>query len=830
MECNDPTSNPASTNDWTCACTSPTVGDIATGGDATCILDECTITSCGAEWQACNDPNTFPGVEDDWTCSCISPTVGEPATAAATTCTLNECNSTGCGGDWMSCSDPTSNPASTNDWTCTCLSPSIGDTATGKDAACTLDECETIGCGGDWMFCRDPNKDAGSTGDWTCTCLSPTVGKTATGGDATCILNECNANKECAEDWMHCADPNTSPDSEDDWTCSCISPALGKTVTAAVASCSWDECADPGCVADQVCDDPDQDAFSRGDYTCACTLPAVGPIGTGTDAQCTFDECGSSGCADGQVCDDPDTNQLSSGDWTCTCIAPTVGDAIGRAAVCTLDECKPSGCDDGQSCFDPDQDPDSKDDWTCTCVSPAVGNVTIGEPTACTLDECATSVCGKGQECTDPTRDPFATDDWTCTCPSPSIGSATAATANCTLDECTTAGAICKVAGQVCHDPDHNADVAGDWTCNCTSPRVGEATAAAAVCQLEECQTKLTVGLSDEKTQVIELFDYEPNELVCWTISCEVAGAIGSFEFGALNTEPKDDLVVVNGEPFSGSTVPEGVVATFTGGAAAEVLFRGDSDAIGGTDDEDSGFSVNVTCKLPPTLAPATVAPPTRAPPTAAPKTSAPTMAPTLAPSTGSPPTSAPEEEIELAMSFEVELQTGNVFDAGTRMRQQIEVSMNSSLTFRGACRRVNGSAGEECFTADELQAVAERRSAAALQSTPTWRFLFGLLLRSVTGVTAGAFEAAGETVTQTVLPGGKFLGAVAATPVPRVVITGDRAEDDDDSRSLFAGLLVGGVVLLVLLLSGAAFLLSRKPPAQHTEHAPHHKNEPIDS
>eukprot|EP01059_Diplonema_ambulator_P014179 TRINITY_DN2502_c0_g1_i2.p1 TRINITY_DN2502_c0_g1~~TRINITY_DN2502_c0_g1_i2.p1 ORF type:complete len:4005 (+),score=573.78 TRINITY_DN2502_c0_g1_i2:787-12801(+) len=477
------------TGDWTCKCAFPQVGT-ATAMVATCTLDECTTNSatCTSQGQKCNDPDKT--VMSDWQCECVAPSTGTPATGMAATCTPSgECaaNTATCAAAGQSCNDP--DPMTANDWQCECISPATGTAAVAALATCTLDECVANGAAcSAGQTCKDLDQTA--TGDWLCVCNPPTTG-TGSQAAATCVLDECIANQAtCASVGQQCKDPNTSPASQNDWTCNCVAPATGSPATVSAATCTnTGECATNAntcTAAGQSCNDPDP--MTANDWQCECLSPETGTPGVMKAATCSLDECvaNAATCATGQTCNDPD--QSTKGNWVCTCNAPSTGTGNQAPASCKLDECLTNAATcttAGQTCSDPNTSPSSTGDWVCNCVAPATGTATAKAATCTQVGECATNAMtciAAGQSCDDP--DTTMTGDWTCNCIAPASGTATAMVATCIIDECVANGATCTGASppQTCTDPDKSPTSLDDWICGCVAPQSGSANAKVATC------------------------------------------------------------------------------------------------------------------------------------------------------------------------------------------------------------------------------------------------------------------------------------------------------------------------------------------------------------
>ena len=636
--CHDPNTSPSSKGDWVCTCTGSSTGS-TTAGIATCTFtDECAVHSmtCTASGQSCVDDN--PTTLNDWKCICVQPSTGESKTAGPAICTLNECNLHGriCSVAGQSCVDQRTSPLNTDDWSCqctgsgsgsaiksvatcayaggcaangeictsagqacvetgntwecSCIDPAVGPRKTGV-TTCIYDECDDSSnwrvCTTAQQVCFDPNTSPLSVGDWKCRCAGSAAAGSATAKPATCIVDEClTQNTVCLEVGQLCDDPNTSPSSLGDWTCSCLSSGSG-TATAAAATCTFSgacntqnsvctskgqSCHDPDtvtgnnnwecicvppmtgravagaatCVYDeclvnwktcatagQRCIDPNQTIESTNDWTCNCGGSSSGSA-VGNPATCELiGECLTHGevcTANSQVCSDPDTEH--AGDWRCDCISPQIGSgATTSAAQCVLDECLIIGshCSSvGQLCRDPNTDPSSLNDWTCDCVAPATGTA-LGKPATCVEQgECVTrsSVCSPaGQSCEDSTGTGMR-GDWECKCITPAVGRATAKVAECTLDECSIYRTVCSSVGQVCADPNTDSQSTGDWECQCVGA-TGKARAKVAVCLNNECDTAANRQTCERVGQTCNDPQPLPGRIGDWTCNCP-ASATGT--------------------------------------------------------------------------------------------------------------------------------------------------------------------------------------------------------------------------------------------------------------------------------------------------------------
>ena len=558
QDCLDTDQDPVSgLNSWECVCQVPYQGT-KVAGRATCTVDECDLhgsTCTGAE-QDCFDPSN--AVLGDWMCKCRAPAVGQ-ATGKDAHCETDECKTHAktCTDKGQSCFDPDHGSKSLNDWECMCEAPSVGKKTAGAVDVCELDECLLYGdvCTSVGQTCKDDEKT--EHGWWKCFCPPPNQKKSGDGKAAVCEINECTTvgnttalptkggQNVCEAKQQTCEDPNVSADSLSDWVCTCPPPSNSSAVATA-AVCEYDECKSKSdiCAAGQGCFDPDFTQDSS--IECRCTPPATG-TGSGMAADCQYDECSDHGaaCRDvQQVC--VDTDKKANGTWSCHCPAngPVVNSTLGGPTHCdppAESECNipaiAAVCTDaGQLCVDPEPFA-TKNNWLCECVPPATGANMAGAPTACVIDECTAdcdtcqqSRCAAaGQTCKDPDTSATSLSDWTCTCTAPRTGVATAAVAECKLDECTAvcpscvdhnAGNACLMHDQLCVDPNTDARSTSDWLCVCKAPAAGNATVGVARCVIDECETKGALVCGNGQTCT------DPNKVSTslndWTCTCNL--------------------------------------------------------------------------------------------------------------------------------------------------------------------------------------------------------------------------------------------------------------------------------------------------------------------
>eukprot|EP01063_Lacrimia_lanifica_P038067 TRINITY_DN7991_c0_g1_i1.p1 TRINITY_DN7991_c0_g1~~TRINITY_DN7991_c0_g1_i1.p1 ORF type:complete len:1356 (+),score=64.02 TRINITY_DN7991_c0_g1_i1:236-4069(+) len=523
--CADPDWSDSSLSDWTCTCISPGTGAVGLQALATCglnecinLCDSCAGAACLDARQDCTDPVQTDVSLGDWYCSCVSPATGSDASGGAASCTLDECGTacltcagTSCSALGQTCTEPDDSQDSLEDWYCSCVPPATGDTGLAQAAECVIDECEYTcascemdECSDAGQYCFDPDVSDQALNDWTCNCVPPVEGSNVT-GPADCDLDECTtgcitcANNTCSAASQNCTDPDFGPLTLSDWYCWCVPPAMGMNAVLSAAVCILDECVEacPTCAGatcgiDQDCDDPNTLQSSLSDWVCSCRAPFTG-ASENAQAYCVLDECiveGGTCSAANQSCMDPNPGADSLNDWTCNCIAPSTGTNVTNVAECVLDECTadcPScamvACTGvGQRCDDADVSPSSLADWNCTCMSPSVGT-NLTAPATCELNECTITcsscendACTSGEQvCHDPyivsqVFEELIQLDWWCECVAPASGWAPTATARCWVDEChtecdTCAGTDCTAARQHCVDPDKSNAVRGDWAC-----------------------------------------------------------------------------------------------------------------------------------------------------------------------------------------------------------------------------------------------------------------------------------------------------------------------------------------------------------------------------
>eukprot|EP01063_Lacrimia_lanifica_P027985 TRINITY_DN4005_c0_g1_i1.p1 TRINITY_DN4005_c0_g1~~TRINITY_DN4005_c0_g1_i1.p1 ORF type:complete len:2496 (+),score=715.32 TRINITY_DN4005_c0_g1_i1:501-7490(+) len=553
--------------DWSCTCQPPSTGQLV-GRPAPCHIDECepfvsgcwtcANNTCRNTFQECVDPEPLDSL-GDWYCQCVRPANGS-AVGAVAVCELDECEVARChsceddlcSNAGQTCTDPDIDPREINDWFCTCVPPAVGRMGVAERARCIIDECfyvcptcanttcSAAAAGTDFQNCKDDDTDHLSLNDWRCLCPKPYAGESTASAVAVCTLDECTyrtdtlcqtcAYSTCAGELQSCEDPVQTSESLSDWICHCPPPSSGNATTAA-ATCYLNECVETCATCarrtcshaadgEQSCVDLNTLAASQYDWVCLCPPPSVGNA-TAAAAVCTLEECVMTGCptcangtceAAGQACDDPNPSPLRTLDWTCTCPFPEVGQGAAALADCVLDECATMWCSTcanstceffrpAQACHDTNTSAASLNDWRCECVGHAAGVAGALQPADCFIDECNVTGCDtcarftcsvENQSCVDVDTSEGSLEDWVCVCPPPSVGNASAVAAYCDLDECRTpcstcANGTCLNAGQLCEDPDTSYKSLSDWTCVCPAPGIGENRTAAAVCTLDEC-------------------------------------------------------------------------------------------------------------------------------------------------------------------------------------------------------------------------------------------------------------------------------------------------------------------------------------------------------
>ena len=284
--CKDQDTHAISLKDWECECVDPQTGASRPMAVASCVLNECNTNAktCDPHLQACEDPDPSPGSLSDWRCLCAPPSRGEGKQAVAT-CVLDECETKGsvCLTHGQACVDVDTHPDKKDDWECRCIAPATG-TKVAAQAECHYqmgDECETNQktCSDKGQLCRDLNITVAD--NWRCECVAPSTGVPKVKGAAECTLDECSADcptcatksgeNACTRAHQKCTDPDSHPDSLQDWTCSCALPG-GMPAVGRPTVCTVDECAMVSCGLGQTCSDPNVADDSRGDYICTCDM------------------------------------------------------------------------------------------------------------------------------------------------------------------------------------------------------------------------------------------------------------------------------------------------------------------------------------------------------------------------------------------------------------------------------------------------------------------------------------------------------------------------------------------------------------------------------
>eukprot|EP01060_Flectonema_neradi_P034124 TRINITY_DN58_c0_g1_i1.p1 TRINITY_DN58_c0_g1~~TRINITY_DN58_c0_g1_i1.p1 ORF type:complete len:4215 (+),score=1091.97 TRINITY_DN58_c0_g1_i1:148-12792(+) len=530
--CIEGSTNPVTgLSDWVCKCMIG--GNTQALGPATCTQNECDAgqpgTVCIGEEQLCTDPDPSTSKLGDWYCDCMPPSVGRKVAGVVEKCVYDECiDKEGiCTAEGQTCFDPNDDFKSSGDWKCICPSPATGE-AVAQPAVCSYtgdcdDKAISSICTNKGQTCFDPN--TAQAGDWECRCVAPQTGNAGMQKAAECHIDECNVQcptcaqktgsmqHTCRMNEQLCVDPNTLVGSFNDWVCICpTNKAINATAAAAV--CEVDECKDPAvakvCEAQigkdgdsvQMCVDDIKTSLNN--WKCVCKSPYVGTPQTGAATTCEFDECfnsidnspvGVDVCGVNQQCLDPQLGADKFDNWICQCLDPSAGKP-GLMSPAT--GCGPLGCDAQsagtceaakQICVVADAT------WWCKCQEPAEGVMTKEGVATCIIDECVQNgkicIAAEGQTCVDPNTASDSLNDWMCVCNAPSKGQQVTGAAKCTIDECELTGKkVCNAAGQMCSDPNTDAQSLGDWTCTCTDPPGPSQVMGAAVCTVDECIEK----------------------------------------------------------------------------------------------------------------------------------------------------------------------------------------------------------------------------------------------------------------------------------------------------------------------------------------------------
>ena len=566
--------NQTTQGDWTCVCKTPFTGSPRVGGVADCQMDEClnadTAKICNMFGQNCVDPNISPQSLGDWTCRCSAPLAGIGQRTPAN-CTIDECGSTPCdtcAGTKCSdarqlCNDPDWTIYS--NWVCQCKAPTTGVPALKKPTQCILDECTALcatcagaTCSSQMQNCKDLNTSSLSRSDWLCECREPLQGAARGGAAPNCIVDECQTDAaQCSRSGQTCKDPNTSPSSLNDWSCSCAAPSVGIKLAGTATCVHEGECAQRAgtcTAAGQGCGDK---SVVDGDWYCFCVLPATGSAATAKVATCVFDECQNicQNCADqgygnrcalaGQKCVDPVKTIVSLHDWSCECQPPFSGSATRGPAVCTTNECpqRAAVCEAAdQTCTDPT---DALNDWECTCKPPLSGKGVAEAATCVATDECLTEghACIRaGQTCEDQSG---AQSDWACVCKPPLYGKMVRGVASCLLNECASV-TICSEAlrPQTCFDPNHNLTATNDWRCVCTAPATGFAVGKFADCFYDECANNRKTCM--DAGQMCFDADTSAESLNDWSCNC-VGSSVGGKKVAGVATCQSQGACVASG-------------------------------------------------------------------------------------------------------------------------------------------------------------------------------------------------------------------------------------------------------------------------------------------
>ena len=515
--CVDPNTDGSSLGDWMCKCASADhLTGTAVGKAALCELDECeevcatcadhgSGNTCTRVGTLCEDPNKDARSVSDWICVC-KPPANARRTLGIPVCAVDECAllaNEGVCGDAQLCVDPNTDAASLNDFECRCPGGQIG-VGLGRAAQCILNECNIEEvfrtCEEQGQVCIDPKPTPAFREDWECHCSQGDV--FAVAAAATCVLDECasvcltcadhGGGNICANAGQTCTDPNTSPDSTGDWTCTCA--ASDVSAVANVATCQVDECTDVTNFGAITCNEVPRTTTDGCACECGWRLPTLSFIGAGPgiDSNCDAGCCNPTGRAGGAWCKIDATDAGNLADPRCmellalpeaeqiqTCTQPPSAQVAAVQNVCQ---------DAQQTCVDPDTSAKSIGDWRCECVAPAFGQPSVRGPASCVINECeseAARVCAlAGQLCVDPSQ---SLNDWTCVCPKGAKGEGAQKAATCEwYGECAENVHTCQQVGQACFDPD--VSVTGDWVCQCVAPAIGvSAHGGPASCTLDEC-------------------------------------------------------------------------------------------------------------------------------------------------------------------------------------------------------------------------------------------------------------------------------------------------------------------------------------------------------
>ena len=333
QECVDPNTAADSKGDWVCRCVRPASGQAVVGA-ATCLLDECLANAgtCTGAGQLCIDTDTSPASLNDWTCNCPSPTSGVMYTGPAACTYMGACKEAA---NLAVCTDAgqrcVSEGATQSDFKCACMPPFQGADGSRQPAQCTINECDAICntcartsatevnvCAGAGQVCEDPNQSSLSLSDWVCRCQAPATTTALASAVPSCLVDEClsvtqtGARKcdhfnrftlegcECGCGWR--ADVNgKGPGVSEACNTGCCNPTGAKEGDWCLVADSAFNRNSPSCKA-----------LINKQQTCASELTPL-PAGAPTPAH--NDVCQEAG----QRCVDPNHSPSVQGDWECHC-------------------------------------------------------------------------------------------------------------------------------------------------------------------------------------------------------------------------------------------------------------------------------------------------------------------------------------------------------------------------------------------------------------------------------------------------------------------------------------------------------------------------------
>ncbi|MEZ4327236.1 MAG: calcium-binding EGF-like domain-containing protein [Polyangiales bacterium] len=348
-------------------------------GSGFCVDGVCCDSACGGTCQACS---VAVGGSADGSCTGI---VGVDCIATA------------------SCSELGAAPF----FMCTCPPGTTG--AGDADGCANVDECAGHPCGPfgvggqDGQGCTETSLGSWSAPGYTCSCQ---VGYLQDGTPRTCrVGNECSMGTDDCDNSPAavCNDPNPSPTSLNDFTCTCPGPGWRNDPVrqghGAAGCIDVDECAEniAGCDVNAACTNV------TGSFICTCNAPDWADSGSGTCVPTDHCARGSDDCDDNAICTSmPPT-------FTCAC-GPGFSDAPGTSGgrdCVPADECAEGSddCDEHATCTNTDEG------YLCECDPGWGGSGTscedVDECTSGALDCAGTEVCenqtGAPAECVCPT-------------------------------------------------------------------------------------------------------------------------------------------------------------------------------------------------------------------------------------------------------------------------------------------------------------------------------------------------------------------------------------------------------------------------------------------